>query len=308
MLPKYLLLAALSLTATASPIASPAPLGLDILADILKDDTTLKDIKVANGGPLGPGLSGIVAVAEGILRQYGITKTFADIMDLDAGLLNIAAQILAVNGKEGIIAAPGKLLGSAPPKNVKLDAANQKILPTDIYKPTLPASEQDGVKFHNIDVVSFLPGVVDETWIVAFGGKKTHFGSKAACFSLTGPLQLSNDAIKVRCLSKDISGEDKGSPEEEKKPLKEEKCPTLAIAGIAGGKVITLGPALSARAEKVDRIIGCWGAIPEDALPKPAPNPPQSASDNDAALDRVVSPVVPKYAIFSFKGVLPQDE
>ena len=54
--------------------------------------------------------------------------------------------------------------------NSELDASGQKILPTDIYKPIQPAAEQDGVKFHNIDVVSFLPGVVDETWIVAFGG------------------------------------------------------------------------------------------------------------------------------------------
>ncbi|MFD7262965.1 hypothetical protein [Streptomyces sp. NPDC059874] len=50
-----------------------------------------------------------------------------------------------------------------------------------------------------------------------------------------GNLQVSGDAIKARCLSKDISGEDKGSPEEGKKPLKEEKCPPLALAGTAGG-------------------------------------------------------------------------
>ncbi|KAF9347410.1 hypothetical protein BGX34_003164, partial [Mortierella sp. NVP85] len=213
-----------------------APLGLSILSDLLKPGAD-EDIKIANGGPVAPGLSELVAIAEGILRKYGITKTFADIMDLDAGLLAIASGILGVNGKEGIIAAPGKLLGNAPAKNSKLDAANQKVLPTDIYKPTLPASEQDGIKFHNIDVVSFLPGVVDETWIVAFGGKETHFGTNKACFSLSGGnLQISGDAIKARCLSKDISGENKGSPEEEKKPLKEEKCPPLALAGIAGGK------------------------------------------------------------------------
>ncbi|MFD7236829.1 hypothetical protein ACFWAT_16190 [Streptomyces syringium] len=62
--------------------------------------------------------------------------------------------------------APGKLLGGAQPKNSKRDQAKQKVLPTDIYKPTLPAAEQDGNKFHNVDVVSFLPGVCDETWIV----------------------------------------------------------------------------------------------------------------------------------------------
>ncbi|MCZ1003282.1 hypothetical protein O1M63_43575 [Streptomyces mirabilis] len=162
------------------------------------------------------------------------------------------------------IALAGAALSLAGPAHADgiLDASAQKVLPTDIYKPTLPASEQDGVKFHNVDVVSFLPGVVDETWIVAFGGKKTHFGTNKTCFSLSGSnLQLSPDAVttgksaekvekviacwgaipddilgsttqkilpgvvKARCLSKDISGENKGSPEEEKKPLKEEKCP-----------------------------------------------------------------------------------
>ncbi|MEU5116675.1 hypothetical protein AB0G64_34885 [Streptomyces longwoodensis] len=40
--------------------------------------------KMAAEGPVGPGLSDLVAVAEDLLRQYGITKTFADILDLDA--------------------------------------------------------------------------------------------------------------------------------------------------------------------------------------------------------------------------------
>jgi len=41
--------------------------------------------------------------------------------------------------------------------------------------PTPPgASEQGWGKFPNVDMVSFLPGVVDETWIVAFGGEETH--------------------------------------------------------------------------------------------------------------------------------------
>ncbi|MFE2267588.1 hypothetical protein [Streptomyces griseosporeus] len=67
-------------------------------------------------GPVGPGLSELVAISEGILRKYGITKSFADIMDLDAGILAIASGILNINGAEGIIAAPGKLLGNTPPK------------------------------------------------------------------------------------------------------------------------------------------------------------------------------------------------
>ncbi|MBE8477474.1 hypothetical protein [Streptomyces justiciae] len=87
----------------------------------------------------------------GLLRwvgrlPYGITKSFADIMDLDAGILAIASGILNINGKEGIIAAPGKLLGNSPPKTSELTAENQTILPTDIYNPTRPATEQVGVK------------------------------------------------------------------------------------------------------------------------------------------------------------------
>ncbi|KUM91068.1 hypothetical protein AQI88_38705 [Streptomyces cellostaticus] len=155
----------------------------------------------------------------------------------------------------------------------------QKVLPIDIYKPFLPAAEQDGVKFHNVKVVSFLPGVVDETWIVAFGGKKTHYYMNKACFSLTGGnLQISADAIKARWLSKDISGENKGSPEEEK-PLKEEKYPPLAVAGIAGGKVILVKPgAPNFKADRVEKLIACWGSIPDDLLPKPLPNPGETGN------------------------------
>ncbi|KAF3913296.1 hypothetical protein ABW20_dc0101142 [Dactylellina cionopaga] len=300
---KYLFLAALPL------ITSAAPLGLDIVGDLLKDGPD-KDLKVANGGPLGPGLSALVALAEGILRKYGITKTYADIADLDAGLVAIVGGILGVNGKEGIIGFPGKSLGGDKPKSSKLDPANQKIQPTDIYKPTLPAQEQDGIKFHNVEVVSFLPGVVDESWILAFGGKETHFGTKSACFSLMGPnLQVADGAVKARCLSKDISGEDKGSPEEEKKPLKEEKCPPLVVGGIsATGKLIIPKP--GAKAEKVPILMGCWGTeIPKDLLPKgddkPAkPTKPIRPTKRDTT---VAVSITPKYAILKFNGVLAQE-
>ncbi|KAF3187218.1 hypothetical protein TWF225_004372 [Orbilia oligospora] len=332
MLLRYIFLAAFAVAASATP--EPAPLGLDILGDLLKDGPD-RDIKIANGGPVGPGLSELVAIAEAILRKYGISKTYADLVDLDAGLLKIAADILGVNGKEGIIAAPGKLLGGGSPKTSKLDAANQRVLPTDIYKPTLPAAEQEGIKFHNIDVVSFLPGVVDETWIVAFGGKETHFGTNKACFSLAGGnLQLSGDAIKARCLTKDISGENKSSPEEERRPLKEEKCPRLALAGVQGGKVILVRPGSpNVKAEKVEKILGCWGSIPDDILPKPVPSPgpkgqaptPNMASQNEteptgptgslpvppipssSTEDLVAPPSIPKYAILKFNGVLAQE-
>ncbi|KAK3808503.1 MAG: hypothetical protein J3Q66DRAFT_76977 [Benniella sp.] len=122
-------------------------------------------------------------------------------------------------------------------------------------------------------------------------GKATHFGTNNACFSLTGPLQISANAIKARCLSKDLSGENKGTPEQEKKPLKEEKCPPLALAGIdAAGKVILVQPGTpSAGGVPVDKIIACWNAIPEDLLPIP------------------ILPTTPKYAILSFKGVLREE-
>ncbi len=105
--------------ATPAQAADPGPReeigGLNIISDLLKPGSD-DDIKIANGGPVGPGLSELVAIAEGILRQYGITKSFADIQDLDAGILAIASGILNINGQDGIIAAPGKLLGSSPPK------------------------------------------------------------------------------------------------------------------------------------------------------------------------------------------------
>jgi len=48
------------------------------------------------------------------------TRSYANIADLDAGLMAIAAGILGANGKEGIIAAPGKLLGNQSPKIPRL--------------------------------------------------------------------------------------------------------------------------------------------------------------------------------------------
>ncbi|KAG0040180.1 hypothetical protein BGZ82_004632 [Podila clonocystis] len=101
-------------TCVLMSLAASAPLGPDILGDLLKDGPD-KDLLVANGGPLGPGLSALVAIAEDILRKHGITKTYADIADLDADLLAITGGILGVNGKEGVIGFPGKLLGN--PKN-----------------------------------------------------------------------------------------------------------------------------------------------------------------------------------------------
>ncbi|WP_203693049.1 hypothetical protein [Catellatospora coxensis] len=116
------------LLATPAQAAEPGPReglgGLDIVSDLLKpggDD----DSKVANGGPVGPGLSELVAIAEGILTKYGITKSFADIQDLDAGILAIASGVLNINGKDGIIAAPGKLLGNSPPKTSNPDPASR---------------------------------------------------------------------------------------------------------------------------------------------------------------------------------------
>ncbi|MEV4502563.1 hypothetical protein [Streptomyces klenkii] len=38
-------------------------------------------------------------------------------------------------------------------------------------------SPTEGVRFVNLDALSFLPGVVDETWIVVFGSRTEHFGT-----------------------------------------------------------------------------------------------------------------------------------
>lgn len=52
------------------------------------------------------------------------------------------------------IALAGVALSLAGPAHADdtLDAVTSRILPTDIHKPTLPAAEQDGVKFQNVDV------------------------------------------------------------------------------------------------------------------------------------------------------------
>jgi len=73
-----------------------------------------------NGGPVGPGLSDLpgVSIAESILEGLGIVQTYAELLDLDAGLVgNIIGSLLGVTGKEGVIGIPGSLLGSGPGGN-----------------------------------------------------------------------------------------------------------------------------------------------------------------------------------------------
>ncbi|KAK6544768.1 hypothetical protein TWF694_001451 [Orbilia ellipsospora] len=185
---------------------------------------------------------------------------------------------------------------------VDLDASDQVILPTDPLKPFLPAAEQDGVKFHNVDVVSFLPGVVDESWIVAFGGKKTHYGTNKACFSLTGGnLQLSNDAIKARCLSKDVTDESLAAP------LKEEKCPPLAIIGFSGGKVIAAESGSSnSKKEQAEKITACWGGIPKELLPTAIPLPILPRSLGPIDIDMGLG-LTPPYVILNFVDIIEVD-
>ncbi|MFI1721814.1 hypothetical protein [Streptomyces sp. NPDC020489] len=69
-------LGALALTTMPLFLATPAEAA---------ETAPLPTHKIAAEGPVSPGLSDLVSIAEGILRQYGITKTFADILDLDAG-------------------------------------------------------------------------------------------------------------------------------------------------------------------------------------------------------------------------------
>ncbi|MFD7556411.1 hypothetical protein ACFV9E_17965 [Streptomyces sp. NPDC059835] len=84
----------LLLTTPAQAAAPETPLALN------SHSATATPARAADG-PLGPGLSALVAIAEGILRKYGITQTYANIADLDAGLQAIAGGILGVNGQEG---------------------------------------------------------------------------------------------------------------------------------------------------------------------------------------------------------------
>ncbi|MEU5115970.1 hypothetical protein AB0G64_31230 [Streptomyces longwoodensis] len=62
-------LGALALATMPLFLATPAQAvgGLDILSGLLKDGPE-KEIPLADGGPVGSGLSALVAIAEGILR------------------------------------------------------------------------------------------------------------------------------------------------------------------------------------------------------------------------------------------------
>ncbi|MFF9096313.1 hypothetical protein ACF1AX_24745 [Streptomyces sp. NPDC014802] len=77
------------------------PLLLAAPAQAAAPQTLHKPAPAAVKGPVGPGLSEIAAIAEGILRKYGTTKTFADILDGRAGLIAPAAPILGTDGVNG---------------------------------------------------------------------------------------------------------------------------------------------------------------------------------------------------------------
>ncbi|MFG2129685.1 hypothetical protein ACGFNV_18045 [Streptomyces sp. NPDC048751] len=89
-------LGALALASMPLFLATPAQAGPE--APMSLSGAPATPAQVAEG-PVGPGLSELVAITEGVLRKYGITKSFADIQDLDAGIFAIASGILNVNGK-----------------------------------------------------------------------------------------------------------------------------------------------------------------------------------------------------------------
>ncbi|GAA2785553.1 hypothetical protein GCM10010521_74710 [Streptomyces rameus] len=81
-------------TALGAIVLTAMPLLLATPAQAAAPGTPHKPALAAAQGPVGPGLSDLVAIAEGVLRGYGITKTFADILDLDAGQIAFASEIL----------------------------------------------------------------------------------------------------------------------------------------------------------------------------------------------------------------------
>jgi hypothetical protein len=89
-----------------APVATAAP----------TTPATTQDAPVGNGGKLGPGLSDLpgVSIAEGILAQYGITDTYAGLLDLDRGTVgSFISSLLALTGESGVVGVLN-LLGGAP--------------------------------------------------------------------------------------------------------------------------------------------------------------------------------------------------
>ena len=77
----------------------------------------------------------------------------------------------------------------------------------------------------------------------------------------------------------------------------------LVSVGIAGDKVIDVKPgAPIVKTEPVEKIIACWGAIPDDILPKPG------YKRADGLLPPLpLVPTIPKFAILKFGGILRQE-
>lgn len=65
------IISAAVLTAAALALATPAAHAAPL---VTQEDSASSATRA--DGPVGPGLSELVAIAEGILRKYGVTKSF----------------------------------------------------------------------------------------------------------------------------------------------------------------------------------------------------------------------------------------
>ncbi|MGW4646568.1 hypothetical protein [Kitasatospora sp. NPDC004289] len=60
-------------------------------------------------------LSAPVQAAQRSGQDHRAARSFADIMDLDAGAIAFADGVLGASGAEGAMAVPGNVLGNLPP-------------------------------------------------------------------------------------------------------------------------------------------------------------------------------------------------
>ncbi|EPS41678.1 hypothetical protein H072_4441 [Dactylellina haptotyla CBS 200.50] len=209
---KHLIIAALSLTATALPIANPTAdvkvSERDLLGGLLGPDSLLGGLLggVTGGGDAVGGLAGGLPVS-GLLGGLNLDGLLNGVLSLDDGLLGNLLGGLGIDSTNGLVGGLlGGLLGGGKGKPPFIDPTAQKV-PSG---QTAPAKPQDGFMFTNILVNSPKVGILDLVLQLLLGGKKSMFLTKtpmgSAIKSTSGQTFTVNPtSITAMCFSNDVT-------------------------------------------------------------------------------------------------------
>ncbi|KAF3923033.1 hypothetical protein ABW20_dc0104311 [Dactylellina cionopaga] len=227
---RHILVAALSLTATAIPIVRPSANGIAVVKP-----RGLLDGLLGSGGLLGGLLGGVTGggagdaaggITDGIgaggglpvggdlLSGLQLDGLLGSILSLDDGLLGGLLGGLGIDSETGILGGLlGGLLGGGKPETPGLDPSKQKVKSGTAQS----AKPQDGFVFQNVMVYSPKVGLLDVVLQLLLGGKKSMWITKtpngSSVKSSSGAtFKIDPNSVEAVCFSNDITATKKPRP------------------------------------------------------------------------------------------------